>query len=320
MPFVKNHFFQVSLLAITTLLGCNQEVQNTNEVMKVEFTGSQQLDGYPSGSTLSVHDDQIYLMGDDASRLLIIDSAFNIIEEVQLFSHTEGRINKAGKADIEASEWLQTRQGTKLWLFSSGSLSPQRDSAFCLDAGNRNIQRVDLGNFYKQIRKAGIPELNIEAAAVVKNILLLGSRGNSSSPQNYLIQSPEANFAEGLAIKISHLNLPPGAGISGMSYLEKEDVLLLTTSTENTASAYDDGEIGQSSLGLIYNISDKLSDHPLSPDAWIDLQAIHPDFEGQKIESVCSLKTDEAGRTTIILVSDDDKGGTRLFRLKLQIR
>lgn len=286
--------------------------------MIAEFAGSRELDNYPSGSTISHFENQLYLMGDDASSLIILDTGFNIQQQISFFPGDLERIKKTEKADIESSEWIIGKGKPRLWLFGSGSLSPQRDSAFCFDPQTKNIERIDLDNLYSQFRRTEIRELNIEAATRINNHLFFGSRGNLSHPQNYLIQIPADNFAEAAGLKIIPLNLPEGAGISGMSYLAEQDILLITSSIEHTSNAFDDGEIGESNLGVIYRISEKLNGGALQPDEWVRLSGIHSDFKDQKIESICTLQETDQNETTAVLVSDDDQGGTRLFRLKLR--
>ena len=287
--------------------------------MKARFVRSQELKGYPSGSTISFYKNQLYLMGDDASSLQILDTGFILMHQIRFFNNEQERIAKAEKADIESSEWIVINSKARLWLFGSGSLSPQRDSAFHFDPQSQKIERVDLSNFYQKLRKTGIPELNLEAAALVNDLLLFGSRGNLTNPQNYLIQTTASDFPAGTAIKKNAIDLPEGAGISGMSYLPDHDILLITASKENTTTAYDDGEIGESYLGAIYKFSDKLNASALHPDEWIALSNLHPDFTRQKIESICTLKSGKDHDINAILVSDDDKGLTRLFEIQLQM-
>lgn len=281
--------------------------------------GSRELNNYPSGSTISYYNNQLYLMGDDAASMLILDKNFDTQEEIKFFSSDTPRIKKIEKADIESSEWILENDKAKLWLFGSGSLSPQRDSAFRFDPTTKGVERIELGSIYRKLRNSLIPELNIEAAAKVKEIFLLGSRGNLTHPQNYLIQASSNHLPPESFARITLLNLPNGAGISGMSYIGQQDILLITSSIENTFNAFEDGEIGGSYLGIVYDVSAKLAGEEIKPDEWINLATLHPDFTLQKIESVCTYENEEPGSVTAILVSDDDKGGTRLFRLKLKL-
>jgi hypothetical protein len=47
-------------------------------------------------------------------------------------------------------------------------------------------------------------------------------------------------------------------GISGITYSEHQEMLIFTTSTEDTMNAYDDGSIGKSCLGFIENAYRKI--------------------------------------------------------------
>jgi hypothetical protein len=310
----------ITTFFLAILLACNPDNQKASQKMKATFVRSQELKGYPSGSTISFHENRLYLMGDDALSLQILDTGLQLKQEIRFFNNEFVRIAKAEKADIESSEWIVTNNKAQLWLFGSGSLSPQRDSAFHFDPETQNIERIDLGNFYQKLRETGIAELNLEAAALINDLLLFGSRGNLTNPQNYLIQTNASDFPAGSAVKKIPIDLPDGAGISGMSYLPDHNILFITASKENTATAYDDGEIGESYLGAIYKFSDKLSASTIYPDEWIVLSTLHPDFIRQKIESICTLKSGSDENIIAILVSDDDKGGTRLFSLTLDFK
>jgi len=315
----KNHRTSLfSLLIILKLTGgCDFPNKKQADKMDLEYLSSKKLDSYPSGSTLSIYDNLVYVMGDDASLLVILDSELNMIDSIPLFENDQIRIEKAKKADIESSEWLNIDGKPKLWLFGSGSLSPQRDSVFCFDPATRKTERKDLSVLYGQIRNLGISELNIEAATLINEQLVFGSRGNLNNKQNYLILTTASVLPKSKDMKTILLDLPEKAGISGMSYLPEKDVLLITSSEENTNSAYDDGEIGESFMGVIYQISEKLSSSTLKPDKWIRLSDLHSDFSQQKIESVGTFRAGQDNK--LILISDDDLGGTKLFSLNLKL-
>lgn len=298
--------------------GCSLTNQKLTHKMTLKYIGSKKMENYPSGSTMSIYDKRIYVMGDDALSLVVLDDDFEMIDSIEFFKNDENRIEKAKKADIESSEWLVKNGISKLWLFGSGSLSPQRDSAFCFDPNTRKIERIDMGVFYQKIKNLGILELNIEATALIDNQLVFGSRGNLNNKQNYLILSSASAFPEPRNLKTILLDLPEKAGISGLWYLPDDDVLLMTSSEENTGNAYDDGEIGESYFGIIYQASQKMVKIRLLPDEWIKLSTLHSDLSKQKVESVSAIKSGQGYK--LILISDDDQGGTKLFNLNLQIR
>ncbi|MBC7745571.1 MAG: hypothetical protein H7096_10750 [Flavobacterium sp.] len=287
--------------------------------MNLELLRSKKLVNYPSGSTMSTFQDHIYLMGDDASSMLILDDDFTVIDTIKFFDVDLLRIQKTKKADIESSEWLMTDGKPKLWLFGSGSLSPQRDSAFCYDPESKKTKSIDLIEFYNRLRASPIPELNIEAVALVKNQLIFGSRGNLKHKQNFIIVTTANGFLSKAEFSILPIMLPEHAGISGMTYIPEKDLLLITSSEESTSNAFEDGKIGESYLGFVFSASSKIKQKNLVPDEWINLADINLDLSLQKIESVCILRSSDEDKIKLILVSDDDKGGTMLFELRLSL-
>ncbi|MEJ6982614.1 hypothetical protein WG906_19290 [Pedobacter sp. P351] len=304
----------IYLIIVTgTLCCCKPFNSNTTKKAQLSYISSSELVAYPSGSTISFYGGNIYLMGDDSRTLLVLDPSLNITDTITLFPGSNTRIKKIDKADIESSEWI----GNKLYLFGSGSLSSQRDSGFVFNPETRQIERIELGSFYQKIRESGIPELNLEGAALVKDHLLFVNRSNLRHKNNHLILSPVKNLLHAPSHTIT-LTLPGKAGVSGIVYLQEMDLLLLTASEEETSSAYGDGVIGESYLGLIPDISAKLALAEIAPDQWIPLGGIHNDFLGQKIESVCALSTAE-NKLKLFLVADNDNGTTRIFNLALQL-
>jgi hypothetical protein len=107
------------------------------------------------------------------------------------------------------------------------------------------------------------------------------------------------------------------SGVSGLEYSSKSDCLLLTISTENTYSTNADGTVGKSYLWLIYNVSAKKRMAAINPDRIVDLEAVDSRFKGHKIESVC-IVSENKSEYRLILVADDDKGTTILFKVRLQ--
>jgi hypothetical protein len=106
------------------------------------------------------------------------------------------------------------------------------------------------------------------------------------------------------------------SGVSGLDYSGKHDRLWLSVSTENTASVFDDGEIGKSYLWMITDISAKRRLSAVNPTTIFDLEDLDSRFKGEKIESVCVIGQHK-NTTELVLVADNDNGSTRLFKIKL---
>ncbi len=308
MISVSKGFVSILLPAALTLLSCGERTHQT-VMIKAQLLSLKELD-YPSGSAINIYGGELYLAGDDAPDMIILDTEFNRLRTVPIFPGYTGRIEKAVKADIEAGDFV----GDTLWLFSSGSKKPHRDSLFLYDKRSSEIRKSDLSTIYSRLQKE-TKELNIEAAAFIKGSWFLGNRSNNSQKQNHLILLAE-NFAddqEQTAVRLVALNPPhPSAGISGMAYDENQDILYMTFSVEETANAYDDGQAGDSFLALVRNISTRQYAEVIVPDEWLNIAETDSSISGMKIESVAI-----ADNGILFLTADNDNGKTVLYKLSV---
>jgi hypothetical protein len=120
------------------------------------------LNDYPSGSGIAYHDNRIYLMGDDASYMLIMDTAFHPVDSIPFFISTEKRIPKSIKADPEAATVIRINKVPMLMVVSSGSLSPYRNNCWIVNPRTNEKTEISLDTFYRRLEAAGIKDLNIE--------------------------------------------------------------------------------------------------------------------------------------------------------------
>ncbi|HEX6848604.1 MAG TPA: hypothetical protein VF144_16580, partial [Chitinophagaceae bacterium] len=95
--------------------GCNP----ANEISELQV---KKLD-YPSASAIEYYDGKLYIMGDDAVNLLILDTSLNILDSITVVDYPAKRIPKDIKPDFEAATLI----ADGLLLFGSGSLSPYRN-------------------------------------------------------------------------------------------------------------------------------------------------------------------------------------------------
>ena len=270
---------------------------------------------YPSGSALIGKNGKLYLMGDDARELLVLDTAFNELERIDIFGGSLQRLSKKTKADIESIDFLNENP-SRLLLIASGSVWPTRDSLFILDLKKKTIARSPIAKQFRQLLDGRKAELNIEGAAFIDSTLVLANRSNLKSKQNYLIVNKgESTSSQNSPNRLISLDIDEAAyGVSGLDYDKNRDILLLTFSSEATQSAFADGEIGNSAIGLISNISRKLERDTLTLDAWFPLSGIDKRFNKMKIESV-AVDEDERKDLVLYLVSDNDDGKSTLFKI-----
>jgi hypothetical protein len=296
------------------LLACNKPGPQLVEM--------KQLKNYASGSGLVFFNDHLYVIGDDSNDIIKTDSQFNEIDRIKLFTSGQQRIPKEIKADLESIVLTGLNKRKMFLLMGSGSLTPYRDLCWIVDPRNKEKKEYRLDTFYNRLRNEGLRDLNIEGAAATPAGIVLANRGNKSFPKNYLVFVSNRFWEkqEIATIRIvktgTNADTSAFAGISGLDYSYTSDQLFLTVSTENTYSSYADGVIGKSYVWIINDISSKRRLDAMNPDRIIDLEEIDSRFKGHKIESVC-IVADTKNEKELVLVADDDKGGTVLFRLKL---
>ncbi len=281
------------------------------------------LADYPSGSALSFIDNRIYLAGDDAPAMLVMDEHFAVTGKVRLVQSNDQRIPKKIKQDLEAMAVLRSGKNTSLLLIGSGSLAPYRNFCQVIMPGSPYKSTYNLGAFYERLQEQGIKQVNIEGATAIPGGLLLASRGNKGFPWNHLVFTGASFYQHPDSAPFSIIRVGTNSdtavfnGISGLDYAEGSDKLLMTVSTENTYNSYSDGSIGKSYLWIVNDITTRRRISNINPDRVIDLDKLDARFKGHKIESVCIL---EETRTELLLAlaADDDKGQTLLFRLRLK--
>ena len=273
---------------------------------------------YPSASSIEFYDGKLYLMGDDATDLLVLDTDLNIVDSIPIISFPGSRIPKDIKPDLEAS----ALNGDNLFLFGSGSLSPYRNFARRYNLKTKHKDSINLEPLFLKIKRLGIEQINIEGACFVSGRLLLANRGNKSYPYNHLIITDEKLLVSDSSFQIFVIPLAPQKdtasfkGVSGLCYAKESDQLILTVSTENTRSSHEDGAIGKSYLWIINDISTKMIDRALGTKRVIDLEYIDRRFKGQKIEAATVIKeTDKL--IYLALVAENDDGKSIVFKMSV---
>jgi hypothetical protein len=299
-------FFITAILAISC--GSNHMLKETKIISS-----------YPSASGIEYFNKQYFVIGDDANHLLILDSNLNPVDSLQLYSFPGKRISKADKPDLEA---MTVTSNKKLLIVGSGSISPQRNKGWLIDPVSKQKDSIQLDVFYQRLKESGLAELNIEGICAVPGGMILSNRGSKGYPKNHLLFTSAAFWEQQSSSPIHIMSIGGNtdtaffSGVSGIAYSKKSDRLVLTVSTEDTRNTIDDGVIGKSYLWIIDDISSKRQKgwKAINPDQVIDLGAIDPKFNGQKIESVCVTK-ETKNFLHLVLAADNDDGSSTIFRL-----
>jgi hypothetical protein len=291
--------------------------------MKLELLDFRELDNYPSGSGIEFYDDKVYLVGDDAKDLLVMNKKWNKPELINLFDTPGKKIPKEFKSDLETMTLLQVDKKPHLLILGSGS-AERRNRGLLFNLKSKAQTWLDLSVFYNRLRNTGIPELNIEGIALVYDYLVLVNRGNSTHPGNQLIVTKPNFWKQQQEAPIQLLNVdfgdaPKELGISGLTYSDKHEDLFLTISTEATPNAVDDGLIGKSYLGVIENLYRKIGREKgkIKVNQLIDLPATDEKFAGYKIESVC-IQSEKDHSMKLQMVADNDTGKSYLFKVYVE--
>jgi len=297
------------------IVSCGNK-NNMSEVIIKKFD-------YPSASAIEYYDGKLYIMGDDAPNLIVLDINLTIIDSIPLILYSGKRIPKDIKPDLEASAIYSINNEPIIFLFGSGSLGPYRNTGWKYNIHTKTKDNIYLQPLYSRIKEAGIEQINIEGAAFVNDKLILVNRGNKGYPKNQFIITNEKFWQNDSSLHVAIIpfetqkDTASFKGISGLCYSKINDQLIMTVSTENTRSAYEDGTIGKSYLWIINNISEKLTSKSAKPDKIIDLEKIDSRFKGQKIESATIIKeTDKL--IYLALVADNDDGTSTIFKMSIK--
>lgn len=286
----------------------------------IELLSSLRLSDFPSGSAITLYKDKIFVIGDDANSILVLDKQYKRVDKIPLFNYSDKRIPKTEKPDFETSAVVKVNGADHLLVMGSAS-RPNREKALLFSLDDYKIQSFDLSVFANRLKNTGIGELNIEGSAVVNDLFILSNRANHSNPQNSLIVTSSDFFKDqrSCQIKTIKLKLPDSLktlGVSEMTYVGTQDLLLFTLTSELTTNAYDDGAIGDSYIGWVNQASEKLKGSSVSLVGLINLSDSNKEFAGEKIEGIL---VEEAQLDSLIihLVSDNDVGESKLFKIKL---
>lgn len=291
------------------ILSCGRKNMSDLQIKKLD---------YPSASSIEYYDGKLYLMGDDATKLLVLDTNLNIVDSIPIISYSGNRIPKNIKPDLEASA-LDT---DNLFLFGSGSLSPYRNFGRKLNLKTKDSDSINLEPLFIKAKHLGVEQINIEGACFVSGKLLFANRGNKGYPHNHLIITDEKSLNNDSSFQAFIIPFAPQKdtasfkGISGLCYAKESDKLILTVSTEDTRNSHEDGAIGKSYLWVISNISTKINDRVLGTKRVIDLEYIDSRFKGQKIESATVIKETE-NLIHLALVAENDDGKSTVFKMSI---
>jgi hypothetical protein len=277
------------------------------------------LPDFPSASAIEYAQGKIFLFGDDAPYLLVLNPDYTIADTVRYLEDSVYRLPKSAKPDIEAAALLS--QNNQSYLCGVGSFSTDaRRQVFLFPLSDlHSFQKGNAAGLYAILQS--LPEVNIEGMASMPSGLVLANRANKTHTMNQLLllNALPSAMDSGPARRINFdLQLKTVAGVSGLFYLAQKDLLLFTASEEDTPSATQDGAIGNSYIGYIKSFSKQTDRKTVVPDAIVNLSGIHSRFRKQKIESLC-VEQWKDNELVVDLAADNDNGQSGLFKIKWKL-
>ncbi|QNH61233.1 DUF6929 family protein [Hymenobacter sediminicola] len=303
--------------------------------MRATIIRQLELPNLPSASGVEILGETVYIIGDDSPYLYRFGAAeLQPGQTITLFDtahFSAGRIPKTLKPDLECLTALtDARTGeTGLLVFGSGATAA-REGGFWVPVGGKpagaTVYPVALGPLYTRLREllpAGIT-LNLEAIAASPTELLLFQRTVGAAAGNFIFRLPLPATLDHLhhrvpqlpPVQAQHFSLPQiegkPAGFSGASFYEGK--LFVTASVEDTIDAVLDGAVLGSFVGVL---------NPQNPAASLASFALLQLPDGKpyrgKVESVAVRRTLGTGHYELLLVTDDDQGGSTAVLVEVQL-
>ena len=94
--------------------------------VKPELISVKSLSRFPSASAIEYHAGKIFLFGDDAAYLLVLDTAYRQLDTIRYTNDTAYRIPKQIKPDIEAAALISINHQKYLCALGSFSTGQRR--------------------------------------------------------------------------------------------------------------------------------------------------------------------------------------------------
>ncbi|MBS1565732.1 MAG: hypothetical protein JST39_15195 [Bacteroidetes bacterium] len=292
--------------------------------MKVELLDFKELDNYPSGSGIEFYDDKVFLVGETAGELLVMNKKWKKPERISLAA-TPKNGSTGPLPQFEAMTLLEMDKKPYLFIIGPGN-NPAGSKAVLFNletpGKEKGIQVIDLDVFYGRLKSAGLPDLNMEAIAEVYDYLVMVHRGNAANPDNYLVITRPGFWQDQQNAMLQTVKIDFGAkavkgmGISGITYSDFHEDLFLTITTDAESGGDDAG--GNSWLGVIENLYRKIGREKvrMKINELIDLPSADKAFKGYNFEAVC-IQSEKDHSMKLQLVADNAAGRSFVFKVQV---
>ena len=214
-----------------------------------------EIDGIGSASGLFLHEDFLYIIGDNSGYLNEYNIKTKKLRKIQiLFDKTLDQLEnipKSLKPDFE----ILCHNNNKLYILGSGA-TPKRNLMIEFDLKTQKVIQKDLTDTYtklKAIAKIDAQNFNLEGSIFTGNEWLLFNRGNGIDAKNGIFNIQEADLTKAKQVKFNPFKLPNIDHVESSftdAVLVKNEIFFIATA-EDTKSTYADGEIMGSFIGSI---------------------------------------------------------------------
>lgn len=300
-------------------------------ISSIRLIQSSLLPDFPSGSSINYYEGKFYLIGDDATSILVLDTLYRTVDSVPLFDYPGKRIPKPEKVDLESAAIFDVAGTPHLVMLGSAS-RPNRQRILLVPFQNHSLshlpssrQQFRTGEFIDRLTAAGIREINLEGFTKMKDSVVIGNRGNRAVQENHLIVTGTDFWLDQAqtSLQIRKVMLPPPynkkpLGLSELHYIEALDLLLMAFTSEDSSNSYDDGEIGNSYIGWIERASHKLKMGAAVVDNLLNLAEVDESLQREKVEGIC-IESMVGNEWLLHLTSDNDAGETKLFKIQMTV-
>lgn len=291
--------------------------------MNIKLLDNKTLKDFPPGPGIESFEDHIYVVGDDARFILVMNRSWKILETINLFASDTFRIARESIPDFESTTIVQINKIPFILMMGSGSIETSSYKAILMNLHTRAIEEIDLSVFYNRLKQSGFEELNIEAITEMDDKLILCNKGNKDKPNTQLIiTTPDfwknQHLADFLTVKVE-LEEKPGKllTLTGLTYSYKNDWLIATVSSEDSNNSIDEKSLGDCYIGIVENAVRKIGRKRFKINEYLNLNDLNKKFKGQQIKSIC-VQADKDRRLKLHLIGGNDKGESSLFKVRLK--
>ena len=155
--------------------------------MNIKLLDHKELKDFSPGAGIESFEDNLYLVGDDARYILVMNRSWKKQETINLFASETFRTKRDSIPDFEATTIITINKLPFILMVGHGSGEAGGNKAVLMNMHTRAIEELDLTIFYNRLKQSGFEELDIKAITVLNDKLILCNRANKTHADNRII-------------------------------------------------------------------------------------------------------------------------------------